>query len=304
MPEPIKTYEMPESMGQQSFQLYEVQGKSINKGTYPHNTDRPHRHKYYEICVFVNGAGRHEIDFSTHPIHSCSVHFLSPGQVHLISREKDYHGYLMVFSKEFYALDTFHEDLLYQLPFFNNPTLLPILNLNPKDFEQLRRLIESMQMEFRSAFEGSREILRSYLQIFLVKCRQFYIHYFADKKKMHDPHYSLVQQFNALVEQQFKNSHLVQDYADMLSLSPAMLNKYVKNITGFTAGEIIMDRLILQAKRYLIYSDLSNKEIAYQLNYEDPSYFSRIFKKKTGMSPSAFRRIENEKYQLYSEKHL
>ncbi|WP_114752595.1 helix-turn-helix domain-containing protein [Pleomorphovibrio marinus] len=304
MPDPIKTYEMPDSLGQQSFQLYEVQGKSINNSSYPHSTDRPHRHKYYEICVFVNGAGRHEIDFSTHSIHSCSVHFLTPGQVHLISREEDYHGYLMVFSKEFYALDTFHEDLLYQLPFFNNPTLLPILNLRSRDFEEIMYLIEAMQRECKFSSEGSREILRSYLQIFLVKCKQFYIYYFAEKKKMHDPHFSLVQQFNALVEQRFKNVHQVQDYADLLALSPAMLNKYVKKITGFTAGEIIMDRLILQAKRYLIYTDLSNKEISYQLNYEDPSYFSRIFKKKTGLSPSEFRRVENEKYQLYSEKHL
>jgi AraC family transcriptional regulator, transcriptional activator of pobA len=298
MLDPIKTYEMPLSPQQQAFQLYEVQGKTINNSTYPHETDRPHRHKYYEICVFVNGAGKHEIDFATHTIQSNSIHFLSPGQVHLISREEDYHGYLMVFSKDFYALDTFHEDLLFQLPFFNNPTMVPILNLDPIGFQEILALIQLIKKEYTARQELGREILRSYLQVFLLKCKQYYVRYFAEKKKMLDPHFTLVQQFNTLLEQQFSRNHLVQDYADQLSLSPALLNKYVKKITGNTAGELLMERLILQAKRYLIYTDLSNKEIAYQLNYEDPSYFSRIFKKKTGLTPSEFRQTENEKYQL------
>lgn len=295
---PIKTYEIPHSPQQHAFQLYEVQGKTISNSTYPHETDRPHRHKYYEICVFVNGAGKHEIDFATHAIQSHSIHFLSPGQVHLISREKDYHGYLMVFSKDFYVLDTFHEDLLYQLPFFNNPTMAPILNLEGNDFQEILALIQIIKKEYTVPKQMSREILRSYLQVFLLKCNQYYVHYFADKKKMLDPHFMLVQQFNTLLEQQFRQNHLVQNYADQLSLSPAILNKYVKKITGGTAGELLMERLILQAKRYLIYTGLSNKEIAYQLNYEDPSYFSRIFKKKTGLTPSEFRQTENEKYQL------
>ena len=65
-----------------------------------------------------------------------------------------------------------------------------------------------------------------------------------------------------------------------------------------TALEIIMDRLVLQAKRLLIYTDLSNKEIAFRLKYNDPSYFTRMFKGKTNKSPSTFRKEMNEKYQF------
>ncbi|WP_235954613.1 helix-turn-helix domain-containing protein [Cyclobacterium salsum] len=298
MGEPIKTYEMPKITNQRAFQIYEVQGKTIRNSTYPHETDRPHRHKYYEICVFITGAGRHEIDFESHPIHSNSVHFLSPGQIHLISRENDYHGYLMVFSRDFYGLEAGQEDILFALPFFNNPTLVPILNLSRDDFDELLHLIRSIRKEYLHWDGFTSEILRHFLQIFLIKCKQYYLRYFADKNKTLDPHFALVQQFNALVEQQFRQVHQVQDYAAMMAMSPSVLNKHVKNITGFTAGEVILDRLMLQAKRYLIYTDLSNKEIAYQLNYQDPSYFSRIFKRKTGKSPSDFRKSENEKYQL------
>jgi len=172
-----------------------------------------------------------------------------------------------------------------------------VLNLNEGDFKEIMDLILAIKEEFNKWRELTAEILRSYLQIFLVKCKQFYLTYFAEKKKTQDPHFALVQHFIGLVEKKFQQIHLVQDYADMIGLSPAALNKYVKKITGNTAGEIILDRLMLQAKRYLIYTDLSNKEIAYQLSYDDPSYFSRIFKKKTGLTPSGFRRSENEKYQ-------
>lgn len=297
MQEPIKTYEMPKITNKRAFQIYEVQGKTIQNSTYPHETDRPHRHKYYEICVFVNGAGKHEIDFHSHSIHSQSVHFLTPGQVHKISRENDYHGYLMVFSREFYALDTKNEEFLFQLPYFNNPTLVPILNLNDEDFKDLIDLIEAIGKEYKKWNSFTTAILNNYLQIFLIKCKQYYLRYFADKNNTLDPDFALVQQFNALVEHHFKQVHQVQEFADRMKLSPSVLNKHVKKITGMTAGEVILERLMLQAKRYLIYTDLSNKEIAYELNYPDPSYFSRIFKKKTGVSPSEFRWVENEKYQ-------
>lgn len=297
MQEPIKTYEMPKITNKRAFQIYEVQGKTIQNSTYPHETDRPHRHKYYEICVFVNGAGKHEIDFNSHSIHSRSVHFLTPGQVHKISRENDYHGYLMVFSREFYALDTKNEEFLFQLPYFNNPTLVPILNLNEEDFKELIDLIEAIGNEYKKWNSFTTAILNNYLQIFLIKCKQYYLRYFADKNNTLDPDFVLVQQFNALVEHNFKQVHQVQGFADRMKLSPSVLNKHVKKITGMTAGEVILERLMLQAKRYLIYTDLSNKEIAYELNYPDPSYFSRIFKKKTGVSPSEFRWVENQKYQ-------
>lgn len=294
----IKTYELPDGAHHYTFQIHEVEGKFIRDEIYPHKTDLPHRHSYYEICIFINGAGKHEIDFNSHSINAKSLHFISPGQVHLISREDHYHGYLIVFSKDFYSLDSFHQNLLFQVPYFNNHTLAPILNLNDGEFEELMQLVIMMKNEYLNDQQNTKEILRSYLQVFLLKCKQFYFQHFSEKEKMQDPQFFLVQEFKKMVEIHYKKFHLVQEYAESLALSPSVLNKHVKRITGFTAGEIIIDRLLLQAKRLLIYSDLSHKEIAYRLNYEDPSYFSRIFKKKTSYSPSEFRKVMAEKYQF------
>src|SRR5690606_8221463 len=146
----IHTYELPEGALHQDFQVFEVKGEDINNKNYPHKTDRPHRHSYYEICVFVNGAGRHEIDFHTHPIRSNSIHLISPGQIHLISREKDYHGYLIVFSREFYALGMFQQELHHYFPFFNNYQIHPLLNMEQKDFEELVHLIELIRKQDHS----------------------------------------------------------------------------------------------------------------------------------------------------------
>lgn len=106
-----------------------------------------------------------------------------------------------------------------------------------------------------------------------------------------------VNQFKYLLEKNFKKLHFVKDYADLLALSPLQHNKMVKNITGKNASDLIINRIVLEAKRLLAFTNLSNKEIAFQMNYPDPSYFTRIFRKKTEFTPSGFREQLNKKYQ-------
>jgi AraC family transcriptional activator of pobA len=293
----IHVYEFPRSDEKIAFHVCEVKGKTIQNREYPHKTEQPHRHTYYEICIFVNGAGNHMIDFNTFPIKSYSIHFLTPGQVHLISREENYHGFLIVFSREFYSLGLQDEDLLMTLPFFNSNTPEPILNLKHDEFLELLDIIEYLRIDYKRDSEIREDVLRSYLHIFLLKCRFFYNRNYFGNEMVKDPKFILVNRFRKLVEQYFKDIHLVKEYADKLNESPAHLNKIVKSITGENASEVIIKRIILEAKRLLIYTDLSNKEISFEINYDDPSYFSRLFRKKVGMSPSEFRSQMKQKYQ-------
>ncbi|MCC5928622.1 MAG: helix-turn-helix domain-containing protein [Cyclobacteriaceae bacterium] len=295
--EPIPVYELPSNAQQKSFQIYEVQGKVSRHEDYPHITNKPHRHKYYEICIFVNGAGKHEIDFESYDILSKSVHFLTPGQVHLISRERNYHGFLIVFSADFYGSASFNKELLFDYPFFSNPGNLPILNLKEIDFLDLMRIVDLMRTECLKSDLHSEALLRNLLHIFLLKCHQWHQRYMSKKEILKDPAFNTVQKFKSLVEQHYKENHLVKEYARLMELHPTALNRMVKRVSGENAGDIITGRLILEARRMLTYTTLSNKEIAYQLFFEDPSYFSRVFKKKTGMSPSDYRKHLFEKYQ-------
>jgi AraC-like DNA-binding protein len=82
----------------------------------------------------------------------------------------------------------------------------------------------------------------------------------------------------------------VSEYAKLLGITANYLNETVKTVTGQTAGELIRDRLLLEAKRWLIHSELSIAQVADQLHFDDPSYFSRFFKKYAHCSPGDFRR--------------
>lgn len=293
----IHIYELPKGDEDIAFHVYEVKGKVIQNRDYPHKTEQPHRHAYYEICIFVNGAGSHMIDFTSFDIKSHSIHFLTPGQVHLISREENYHGFLLVFSRDFYSIGIQDEDLLMTLPFFNNNTSEPILNLDEEEFAEALDIIEHLRRDYKRDNEIREDVLRSYLHIFLLKCRFFFNKKYLDKDTINDPMFLKVNKFRELVEKNFREIHLVKEYAHLLHESPAHLNKIVKSITGENASEFIIKRIVLEAKRLLIYTDLSNKEISFNMNYDDPSYFSRLFRKKVGTSPSDFRTQMKQKYQ-------
>lgn len=293
----IDTYELPEEEKDRSFQIYEVQGKRIMDKNKSYELSRPHRHNYYEICVFINGAGNHEIDFNTFPIQSQSIHFLSPGQVHLISREENYHGYLLMFKREFYSLAYQTKDLLFELPFFNNNTSKPILELNKDEFLEFLELIDLIKRENKKDHDLKDNIVRSFLHIFLLKCKVAFFEKRLSSGTNLNMSFVNVNQFKYLLEKNYKELHFVKDYADLLALSPLQLNKMVKNITGKNASDLIINRIVLEAKRLLAFTDLSNKEIAFEMNYPDPSYFTRIFRKKTGFTPSGFREQLSKKYQ-------
>jgi len=99
----------------------------------------------------------------------------------------------------------------------------------------------------------------------------------------------LAGRFQEMVEKNFRQMHEVQQYAQALSVSPDYLSKIVRKYLGISSQEYILDKLLLEAKRLLVFTSLSSKEIGYHIHLEDPSYFSRIFKKKTGLTPNEYR---------------
>lgn len=100
---------------------------------------------------------------------------------------------------------------------------------------------------------------------------------------------ALVRGLKSLIDAQFNTGHSVADYANMLAVTPTHLSRTAKTVTGRTAGEIIQDRIVLEAKRKLVFTDIPITEIAFALRFASPSYFARFFKKQTNESPKAFR---------------
>ena len=268
----------------------------LDKGGY-YDTSVPHRHNYYELFLFIKGGGVHEIDFESISIESASIHFLSPGQVHFIQRLPGSYGYVIMFSREFYSLGSQDQDLLFELPFFNGYTSRPLIQLSEEQLRSFENLVKEMKAEREQEHEATKAMLHSYLNILLLKSKTIFNETNRQQEQHTSPSLSTIYRFKMFLEKNYRTLHLVKDYADLLSISPEHLNDTAKRVTGQTASELITRRIVLEMKRLLMYSELSNKEIAYFMNYDDPSYFSRFFKKRTGLSPSGFRKQTLEKYQ-------
>lgn len=261
-----------------------------------YTNSEPHRHTYYEIFLFRESGGTHTIDFNVHPIEADHVHFVSPGQVHLVERNRNVSGYVLTFSREFFYFNIENKNTLLSFPFFDNSVACPLLGLNSAEAAEVQSIIESILKEENSAIPYKEDILRAYLNILLLKCKAAYEASHHSQKLYENTGAQLVQNFRLLVEDQFIRCHKVNEYAEQLSVTPNHLNEVTKRITGRTASELIQERILLEARRLLLHSNLTGKEVAYNLGFNDPSYFSRFFRTNTGLSPEAFKTENREKY--------
>lgn len=134
--------------------------------------------------------------------------------------------------------------------------------------------------------------LRSYLRLWLICAKRI-----AERERPQHNQPSgfyLTRRFLTLVEQNYQKNLSVKSYAERLEVSAGHLSATVKQNMNKTAGEIIRERLLIEAKRLLHYSELTVSDIAFRLNFEDPSYFARFFRKYTGVTPTDFRQGNSE----------
>ncbi|MGL5890570.1 MAG: helix-turn-helix domain-containing protein [Bacteroidia bacterium] len=261
-------------------------------------TSEPHRHGYYEIFLFDDAEGTHMIDFEPYPITSGSLHFVSPGQVHLLNRTGMTKGKILLFSEEFFYCDSMNRDFLRDISFLDISSRERMLKLDDEFKAWVKGIFEAIKNEYVLGDPNREGIIRSYINILLLKCKSK----FPERvKPVRETGVHLVVQFRNLIDKHFQETHRVSDYADKLSVSANHLNDVVKKSTGRTAGDLIQERVMLEAKRLMLYSLASAKEIAYTLGFNDPAYFSRFFKQHTNHSPDEFRAAERERYGLVSK---
>lgn len=257
------------------------------------DNEEPHRHNYYEILFFSGGRGNHMIDFENHPLQETTLHFISPGQVHALNRKRGVDGYVVNFTKDFFVLNGGCASVLNEFPAFSN-MVFPVLRLSPDDFLSLTRLVDQMYDETKNSSSIKDQVLVAYINLLLTRCKAFLME--LPEYGHPDPARQLAQRFNALLEDNYITWRKVGDYAEQLNLSPNHLSTAIKKMTGKTVGDLIHLRLLLEARRLLLHSEVSVKEIAYQLNFSDPPYFTRFFKSHTGLSPENFRKDVRAQY--------
>ena len=245
---------------------------------------RLHRHDFYFILVLKKGRGNHTIDFTSYPVKDDSVFILRPGQVHELELKKGCSGYLIEFKSDFFSTRPNESvQLLRKLANTN------YCHVGGQAFKKLFSLLTYVFQEYDSKQEGYLEVIKSNLNIFFIELQRHRKNRKDSSRKSNAFAQERLDQLFELLEAHITSHKQAAEYADMLNLSPYQLNAITKTTLGKTCSELIDEQIVLESKRYLLATSKQVNQIAYQLGYEDASYFIRFFKKKTGYTPENFR---------------
>lgn len=248
----------------------------------------PHRHNFQELLWVRSGHGQHSIDGDILPIESDTFYLIARGQVHLFIKGIDLDGYILRFSDDFLPDDMNTSGWDYRMTLFSHFAVHQMLTPPEQDIPIFQQLMDSMWDEVQKNDFGKMHILRHSLSILLIMLERSRRN-LPDSIAQQDPQLSVFQEFINLLETHLREHHSVNFYAEAVHLTPRQLSSIAKKFTGRTAKQIILERVILESKRLLKHSNASVKEISYALGFKDPSYFSKVFKGTSGMSPNQFK---------------
>lgn len=253
----------------------------------------PHLHYFYEILWFQEGAGKHTMDFMEYDIQPNTIFFISPGQVHHFDHTQGYKGVSIKMCTDFMKDEADTNNTLLKYSVFHTFDTAPFYRVNNEVAHTLQHLVQQMEeeMKYQNCF-GNTDILKSLIRIFLIQVLRHGEQNSELPMSNLKPAHILFIKFRKLVEQEYKHMHTVQEYADRLNVAQRTLHKCVNECSHTSPLSFINERIMLEAKRLVKYSNLMIKEIAFDLGFDDPSYFIKLFKKKTGYLPSDFRELD------------
>lgn len=253
--------------------------------------DEPHRHDFFTVLVIHKAKGIHKIDFNTYKLANYQIYFIAPGQVHQVIEEQASDGYAMTFSTQFLVENSIQLSFIESLNLFHDYGQSPPLEPNDKQFKKLENYAEEVFSLFNSNAKMKELSIGAFLKLFLIECNNICAIDPIESTANSSQNY-IVSEFKNSVNQFYKSEHSTNYYANQLHITPDHLNRIIKSTIGKTAKEYIQSRIITEAKRLLFFSKLSNKEIGFELGFEEPANFSAFFKKCTGFSPSNFKKKE------------
>lgn len=256
-----------------------------------------HRHTYNEIFWIRSGSGTQTIDDQQLEISPGTFYMVAQGQVHKFIEGRTLDGLIIQFGSDFILNQSDNQTWTSQTFLFGCITNESRIAIQKSDMADFEALIEQMRKEYEARAEfGQIQILRHLLNVLLIKLQRNLKEQY-NENSLYSNQYNTLQNFLQLLDTDFKKRHQVNEYTEVLSISPRQLTDVTKTMLGKTAKEVILERLIMEAKRYLHYSGLSIKEIAYDLGFEDPSYFSKQFKLSTSQSPLDYRKAARRNWE-------
>lgn len=247
-----------------------------------------HAHpKMYQLVYVQSGDVSARIDGRDYHTRGPCIFTIPPSVVHGFEFERDVTlGYVITVSRVMLADDQLgrcsarHEELLHAAQAIDLEGLA-------EDLQFLEHTVTQLAVEYRRNEPGKQQLLEYLLFSLLVKLGR---HLLAIPDQRSGDHYvRRYQKLCELIEKYYRHHKPCQFYADQLCTTPIGLNRACKAMSGKSVGDLIQDRVALEAQRLLIYSSAPISLIAYELGFADPAYFSRFFKRRVGATPSTFR---------------
>lgn len=266
---------------------FEVHPIGVRQKTLPRQIIHPCWLTNFEIVWVKKGVVSLVHDKQETPLQNNQICLLTPGQLRYIKMEDRAEGYLLSLTPQFIkAADSLHNFL--HLLNNCNTGLLPVLQVEADTMAELEDLTAKMKEEKKSHANRRPDVLNALFKLFLL--------YLTRNACSSQPETSptrnenMAEQFLVQVRNNFKTKKLVADYAWELGITPNYLNQVVKSATGHSASHHIQEAIINHAKYLALSSDLSMKEIAYNIGFKDHFHFSKFFKNTCGMNFTRFKK--------------
>lgn len=240
----------------------------------------------YSIYL-LQGSGKVTVDLAEYIFDGKIALFVTPYQIVHFNVEQPLKTRKLQFHGDFYCIEYHKKEVACNGLLFNNIYQQPYINLDPAIYIEIDSILEKITIELErpSTYIA---VVRAYLQLILALCSKIKIeqNVIDEGKNIHHP----VVKFKALLESNFNKERQPSFYADQMGISPNNFSKICKQHFLKSPSILIQDRVILEAKKLIHLSYKSMKQIAVELNFNDENYFSRYFKKYTGVTPSSFRK--------------
>lgn len=255
----------------------------------------PARTNYFAIYFIESGSGTFWADASRFAFGPDSLLFFVPYQHVRIVPDHPVHGDIIQFHANFLCVETFHAEVGCSGILFNDPFGIPVVQLDERAKSEVTNLIERIRKEQGDSDLAFGEVMLAYLKVLLI---------LATRLKSpragtcgpggHDLRHPVLVKLRDLIEENYDSLHSPVDYAKQLHMTPKTLGRVVREYLGTTPTDLIRNRILIHAKWQLLHTLKPVKEIARELGFSDELYFSRLFKKGTGYSPTFFRDFETE----------
>lgn len=258
----------------------------------------PHRHPFYEILLIKNIIGKHVIDFEEYTDVKNTAFLIDVGQTHYWENVTDVEGILIYFSEDFLFEAASSVNSIWEANIFKEVANRPAVELEDGIFEQILALANIILREYDEKKQDYASIIRACLNIILIKI--YRNHQLGERETRITPASSLVYEFQNLLSEHNSENRPVSYFAKKLGVSVGYLNNQIKRQAGQTPGKMINQSIVTEAKRLLVNTNLTVAEIADCMNFQDVSYFSRLFKKTAGVNPSHYRQDCMEKQGFHA----